>query len=330
MKHIIVLPNPHAAHFIHPSVQTRDWRTYQYSNVLNTLQDHRDIDVEVITDNDNKLSQRVPMRKKFGSDIGRYANFFTLDNELFMIHVGDLIQEFTSDLLIHYASKGVRAIFILQRRTCFEYIFDNSPIPIFSMGSSSDSLAYNLRREQIMHSKSMNSVKKTSVFFSGSARFRRHLSSRIRSSISDTVITPLEKPSEYGRIFDKSPTAFLSPDEYFEKMCQSKIVWCPHTAPRGSDDCHLVTSREFEAMCLEILVVKPKPGIIEPEPRIAGVHYVEVEDHNLVDKIQYYLDHDDERKEIAHNGRLWFERNSSVHARAKHLFECSLNTIRNG
>ncbi len=311
MKHIIVLPNPEDRRF--EKNRNRDWRTYQYSKNLKILHGE---DIHVENDNDS-LADLIPLRQVPAGDVGRYANFFTLDNELFMIHVGDTIQQYDDGAIEYYAKGGVRAIFILQRRTCFEYIFDNSPIPIFFLNASSDYLTNNPHFEQTLHLKSMNSIKKNSVFFSGKPRVRtgrKELGNHIKSCISDSVI-------RYGG---------FTPDEYLDEMCQSKIVWCPTTtAPcRATSYCNLQTGRDFEALCCELLVIKPKPGVPENEPRIDKVHYVEAKDDEIVDKIQYYLDHDDERKEIAHNGRLWFMRNSSELARAKHLFESSLSVIK--
>ena len=85
-----------------------------------------------------------------------------------------------------------------------------------------------------------------------------------------------------------------------------------------------MTSREIDAMCLEVMIMRPPNGLIETEPRLPGVHFAEVtNDHaDLVDKMKYYLDHDEERKKIAYNGRLWYERNATIIARANHIFKC--------
>jgi len=76
-------------------------------------------------------------------------------------------------------------------------------------------------------------------------------------------------------------------------------------------------------MCLENLVIRHPIGVIETEPRIDRKHYVEIQndDSDLLELLYYYLEHDDERKEIAHNGRLWYERNGSPTARAYHIVE---------
>jgi len=77
-------------------------------------------------------------------------------------------------------------------------------------------------------------------------------------------------------------------------------------------------------MALECCIFRHPNNLIEVEPRISGVHYVEIDENthaDLIPKINYYLEHEKERKEIAHNGRLWYERNGTAIARAKKIFE---------
>ena len=46
---------------------------------------------------------------------------------------------------------------------------------------------------------------------------------------------------------------------------------------------------------LEVLVLKHPTGVIESEPRLPGIHFVEYENYNtdLIEKISYYLKHED-------------------------------------
>ncbi len=137
---------------------------------------------------------------------------------------------------------------------------------------------------------------------------------------------------DYAEIYlrDRKVCTYLSPEEYINIMARAKIIWCPRTV-RGTPNHeeNSTSSKEYEAMCLGICIVKNPIGVAEVEKRLPGTHYAKIKNNNsdLIDVLNYYLDHDEEREKIAKNGRLWYERNASAQARAHRMFEDALSCI---
>lgn len=216
-------------------------------------------------------------------------------------------------------SKYITAFFIFSHRYSTTYIFKNTspayPLP----GKYSPYLS--VRLECDAHSKSLQSKKDIPVFFSG-----RHTVRVARKYFGKIIMQNF--PNSHIHFLENGK--FVSRDEYVDLMIRSKIAWCPRSVWSPPDrDCNIPVGQEYDAMPLELLIIKHPLGTIEAEERIAGVHFVEYKNDSsdLIEKIQYYLEHEDERKEIARNGRLWWERNCSTIARANFIMNSCLRSM---
>ncbi len=316
IKHTIVIPERQKGS---PNKVTGPWqemRTYNSLSCLHVLPAF-EWGIRVIVDS-NVLRKRTPEPIFMGDRCGRFDSFFMVDDHLFMTADCDDTAINCNNWVTYYAENNVCAYFIVQHRRCNNSIFANCPIPVFPIPCVVDMRMPHNLFEHAYHSDYLSKEKDISVFFSGKLTHRvarDSWSQTIREKIPNSVM--LERDSK-------------SAAKYIECMLRSKIIWCPRSVKARRDhECNGLTAREAETMCLEALVVRPSIGVYEPEPRIPGVHYVEVENQNsdLIEKLEYYLEHDKERKKIAHNGRLWFERNSSSLARAYHLLNRSLEVI---
>jgi len=312
MTHEIVLPNP--KHFD----VLADHRISEFTRCMRILEVYEP-GVSVYIDS-GELKKQVPAPVIMSNDNGRYSSFFSIDGHLFMITDTDHLYYNHAEWVKYYADNGVKAYFISNHRHSTKFIFDNCQISVYILGGKPGphlSLEY---MEHEAHSKSVTTPKDINVFFHG--RFntrvtRRHIAKIIMDNIPNCYI-------------ESCSGNFVSSEEYINRMCRSKIVWCPRSVYSKPDrECNTPTAKEFEAMCLEIMVLKPPIGTTESEERIPGVHYVEIDDHSsdLIEKIQYYLEHDDERKEIAHNGRMYYERNCTVNSRAYKFLNYALEAI---
>lgn len=248
--------------------------------------------------------------------------FFVIDDHLFMIVDTDHPYK-NAENWVPYYSQFVSGFFVSCPRYSTSYIFDNCEVPVFCLGISPDIMIPASFLEHDAHSISVTCEKTISVFFQG--RF----STRIRRKDFGELINK-EIANSHIR---NSGTHPLSGIEYVKEMCKAKIAWCPrsHSSP-PDHDCNSVPSKEGDAMCLELLVVKQSIGQPEVEKRIPGVHFVQYNNDgsDLIEKLRYYLEHEDERKEIAHNGRLWWERNCSTFSRAKGIFDSCFKAIYGG
>ncbi len=259
---------------------------------------------------------------------GLYDGFFMVDDNLFMIVDCDRPVKHHVTWVPHYQNQGVKAYFIDHDRRSTRFIFKDCPIPVIHFccvihHSAMPTNYYNT----IGHEESMNTEKDISVFFSGKCSHRR-----IRGRYAKVIGRSIPNCSIKDTSYKYGPTDHLLSNsmEYINKLKRSKIAWCPRTVFSQPDpECNSVTIREFEAMALEVLVAKSINGVVEPEPRIPGVHYVDFNNGNtdLLDVLNYYLEHEDERKSIAHNGYLWWKRNASELARAKNFMSRSLEVI---
>ena len=87
--------------------------------------------------------------------------------------------------------------------------------------------------------------------------------------------------------------------KYAELMRQSKISLNFPEGPEGNDQCK---GRVWEVLATKSLLLERKNNAIE-NFLTAGEHYVEFEnEQDLVEKIKYYLDNEEERCYIANNG----------------------------
>ena len=280
-------------------------------------------DVSVVCDNElliKKVSHILASVPFVANKNNQLASLFAVDDYIFML-VNTDAPTINHRLWVPYYSQYVSGFFILCNRRSTAFIFDNCGVPVLPLTIKSDPFVPLLDFEHDAHSKSMAAQKDISVFFHG-----RYVTRLARKAFA----TLIKKHITNTHIEDSGDYKVLPGAEYINLMSRSKIVWCPRSVKSQPDhECNAVTARESEAMCLECLVVRPSIGIIETEERVPGVHFVEVENDNsdLIEKLQYYLEHDDERKEIAHNGRLWWERNCSVIARANQIYSDCLKIM---
>ena len=315
-KHTIILPDPQEC-LIHSN-----WRIHRFSSCFRVLPLYDD-DIEVQIDKKNE-HLRVPGHTIFmGDGNGCYSGFFRVNNNLFMIIDTDHPIKNSDRWIPHYAKQGVKGFFLACHRYSTEFIFKDSKVPVFPLGGKPGPYLPLSYLEGDAHSKSVTNPKNINVFFSGQFRHRpvRALTARnIERNIPNVYIQNTRVGGTTMR--RKLKSLPLSGRECIDLMIRSKIVWCPRSAWSDPEhDCNAPICKEWEAMCLETLVIKHSIGIMEVELRIPGVHFIEIQnnDLDLIEKIQYYLEHENERKEIAHNGRLYYERNCSSLARAKQI-----------
>ena len=91
-----------------------------------------------------------------------------------------------------------------------------------------------------------------------------------------------------------------------------------------SDNTGFVSNRLFQALAAggAMYMQQHVKGLDELTGFIAGKHYVEWSDfRDLKAKIEYYLEHDEERRKIARLGTRYCRRYHSFDARVKELFE---------
>lgn len=313
MKHKIILPNP-----IHFDRRRPDCRVFEITRCMRILEVYeRDVIVEI---DSGELKDRIPKPVYMGNDNGRYSSFFTVDKNLFMIVDADGPILNHKEWVKYYEEQGVKGYFVACHRYSTKFIFDDCKVPAFPLPGKPGSRISLKDMEHEAHSRSVAAKKDINVFFQG--RFntrvaRIHIAKLITNAIPNCRIENCSKN-------------IISSEEYIDRMCRSKIAWCPRSVLSEPDhECNAPIAKEFEAMCLEIMVLKPPIGTIEVEERISGIHFAEVnnDSSDLIEKIRYYLEHDNERKEIAHNGRLYFERNCSTFARAHQIFNDCLKAI---
>jgi hypothetical protein len=281
---------------------------YYYRNVSVTI-DHQ------------KILNSIPdLRIELPQNSNNVGTFFMVNNHIFMMIVSDTPTVQWETWMPPYAEK-CSAFFILQLRSNLQHIFESCPIPIYPLlhpegygivcnrrlihGSFSGSIF------EYYHSLGLE--KTIPIFFHG--RYKTRISRRGVARVLRRNI-----PSAYITFTEWTP---LATEEYVRMMAQAKIAWCPKSVkcPHAGAESNGLTGKEIEAMCLETMILKPPTHIIESEERKSGIHFVTTDtfSSDIVAKVQYYLDHDDERKEIARNGRLYWERNLSPWARTNFM-----------
>jgi glycosyltransferase involved in cell wall biosynthesis len=118
-----------------------------------------------------------------------------------------------------------------------------------------------------------------------------------RNHREQTIAALNRLPDTYNVV---SSTAKVSFSEYYREMAQSRIFvspsgWCEYTP------------KDYEAMYFGALLMKPAVEHIRTEPDllVPGETYVALrwDMSDLLDQVQWYLDHEDERRRIADNAR---------------------------
>lgn len=253
------------------------------------------------------------IRDKMKSERPAYDRglFFMVNGHFFMIDHGEHTGNRGSWIIGKYTNPDqLSGIFMEQMGSNLNTSKSKIPIVPLSYGTKEPSLWLN---QGVYHSIGLQKDKKYSVHFIGKVE-------KNRAKFADQL-----KSLPGSKIEHRGNSKRMGFHEYMKDLAHSKIVWCPYgNRPK--------THREVEAMCCEVAVMMPNQHIREQEDLIPNVHYIEIkQDHSdAMKKAQYYLDHEDERKEIARQGHLWYERNVSDYARAKYIYKNCVRIIKNG
>ena len=236
--------------------------------------------------------------------------FFMIDGFLFMIDHGERTGNRAPWIIgKHVNSHQLAGIFVEQMDKGLDTRQSKIPVLPLAYGVKTSLMWLN---QGTYHDLGLHGPKKYSVHFIGNfgTNKKRQREAKI-----------LEKISE-SKILHKGVSQRLSFDEYMRDMAMAHIVWNP---PGGRPKTH----REIEAMCCEIAIAMPEQKIFEQENLIPDSHYICVKSDysGAQKKIQHYLDSPKELAQIAHNGRMWYERNASDYARAKYIHEQALKII---
>ncbi len=236
--------------------------------------------------------------------------FFMVNGFLFMIDHGERIGNRAAWIIGKYVNPHQLAgIFIEQMDQGLDISKSQIPILPLAYGVKQPSMWLN---QGVYHDLGLHGPKKYSAHFIGN--FGTNKKRKREAKI-------IEKIPE-SKILHKGKSKRLSFDEYMRDMAMSRMVWNP---PGGRPKTH----REIEAMCCEIAVAMPNQNIVEQETLVPDEHYICIRSDysDARKKMQHYLDQPIELARIAHNGRMWYERNASDHARAKYIHEKALEII---
>lgn len=280
----------------HRQCGLENWQVYGWSSGLHAAI----VDVvncKIIVDHD-RIVKHVPSPVMICNKNHAVPNFFMINDHLFMFVNADCPEIFQDQWIPHYGSV-CSAFFVLQLRESYLDLFKQYDTPAFPLPMK---FHPTVPRAYMEMKSRQNPKKDIPVFFSG------RTNTRPRRSVG------IEKIKRHfpGSFLHVSNNRIISYQEYCDLLCRAKIVWCPRSVCcPGHEEENGITSKENEAMCVESMVLRHALHVKEQEPRIPGIHFVEMEvkESDMLEKVQYYLDHDDEREEIAYNGRLWYERN---------------------
>ena len=285
-------------------------RLYTYSRVFFCASYYYK-NVSVIIDH-QKIAQNIPnLHIKIANENNSIAAFFMVNDSIFMMIDTDWPLYKWTTWIPHYADR-CSAFFVSSLRTSTQFIFDNCTIPVYPLPHPCGPGLSGTSEAMFEYYHSLRLEKMIPIFFHGRYRVRhsrKSIARMLRSNFPEAQIGFKEN----------NP---IDLEEYINLMSRAKIAWCPKSIKCDSGhECNTLTCKEMEAMCLETMILKTPTHVTEVEERIAGVHFVEIDNYSrdIVEKVSYYLVHDDERKEIAHNGRLYWERNLSPWARCNYM-----------
>ncbi len=174
-------------------------------------------------------------------------------------------------------------------------------------------------------------LKDTSIFFSGRPQHacqgdRMESAELVKRYFPDAAVA-----------LPYSQKAFLTAQEYCDNFARSKMILSPSGVSWD-------TVRHAETgLAPETLLIAPKPYIEAVEPYLKdGVNallydtelgqdgkYHLVKENELLDKIRYYLNHDDERKKIAARWQNDVLRGHTIEARSRYILESIEKIMRN-
>lgn len=84
---------------------------------------------------------------------------------------------------------------------------------------------------------------------------------------------------------------------------------------------HYPIIKYYEVLACNTLLLAPCPKELLDLGFIPGKHFVEINEHNFLEKAEYYLTHEEERKKIAEQGYNMVHQNHTTQIRASQLVE---------
>jgi spore maturation protein CgeB len=162
--------------------------------------------------------------------------------------------------------------------------------------------------------------RKYDVTFLGSVNPYYPLRQRILETLSkipNINFFTKKHPGQWGL----NPRKHLIREKYAKVITQSKILIF------GTSILNYPVSKFFEGMACNTLVMAPMPLDGEDLHFHPGFNFVEINKENFVEKIKYYLRHENERQEIAKRGVETVKRYHTVEIRAKQLVDYLTNII---
>ena len=137
----------------------------------------------------------------------------------------------------------------------------------------------------------------------------------IRDTLSSTsdIRFSMPKHAAYELAKGKSPSEVLVFENYAKFLSQAKIFIF------GSSIYNYALMKYTEGMACNTLVMAPMPMDGKDLHFVPGENFVEVNRSNFVEKIRYYLKHDNERCQIALRGMQTVEKYHTVQKRANQL-----------
>jgi len=112
-----------------------------------------------------------------------------------------------------------------------------------------------------------------------------------------------------------NPKKYLVRESYAKVLARSKILIF------GTSVLNYPLTKFFEGMACNTLVMAPMPHDGEDLHFEPGFNFVEINEENFLEKIGYYLRHENERREIAKRGRETVKKYHTVTIRAKQLVD---------
>lgn len=108
-------------------------------------------------------------------------------------------------------------------------------------------------------------------------------------------------------------------------LCDGYTKYCNQYNLDGTD---LFNSRYPQVLMSSSVLFCPKIESTHIERLIDGVHYVDIDENNFSEKVEYYLSNLDKLKEISKNANEWAERNCSYDVVGKRIFHNLSNILK--
>lgn len=284
------------------------------SKCLTNLSSHK---ITVQWDNGRlgKLVSEKPKKHFMNDSNGTYSSFFSINDTLFMIVDCDLPEYNYENWVSYYVNNGVKAFFICSLRPKFKSILDQMGVNAFPLGTMTRE--YKIIGTFLAIAPKDYPAKDISISFQG--EFHHHPE---RLELCKKIYGI---PNAYiNATKDKELTA----SEYVHTMLRSRIVWSPKSI-HCSDGVSTVSSRDQEAMCMKVPIIRSHVEIIEQHPRIGGVHFIEVKKDNsdFIEVLDKHLNDTFLLQQIADNAYEYYCKYWDQPARAQYIFEKCLSVM---